>query len=159
MINNRSLPVFLQKFLLRHVPWPPFALSEPINLPLSTFVNSSKSNEVFFPCVRLAFCLNSLTGENSVALLQAAAAVSPLVLVADFKMAERHLEQPAVCLSRLLLLLCNTDKDFFRNGGIEGMVYTSGLAVVHRRAFLGGAAVLLTLRSFGKKPNGTLIKG
>ena len=82
-----------------------------------------------------------------------------LVLVAEFKLAERNLELPATLAARGLMALTKPRRatganktdgaaltDFMQKGGIEGLVHQCNAVVHERRPIFAGAAALLHLQ-------------
>ena len=108
------------------------------------------------PCVRLGFALWYLPADQAETLLRLTLEAAQIVLVADFKLAERNLELPATLAARILMTLTKTRNtarasrtghtDFMHRGGIEGLVRQSGALVCERRPIFAGAAALLLLR-------------
>ncbi len=139
--------------LLQRIPWPAYARNAPLNPPVADITTAAAHPVKSYDCLRLAFCFSALPEEQGTTLLRMASTISHKLLVADFKLAERNLELPAVGISWLLLhLFCDRAITIFHYGGLEGLVRTVGLVVEHRKTFLCGAAVLLGLRH----PTGTV---
>ena len=121
--------------------------------------DTNTTSSASLPCVRLGFVLWYLPPDQAQALLHQALEAAQLVLVADFKLAERNLELPATLAARGLMALVKARKttqadrtdgaahtDFMQRGGIEGLVYRSEALVHERRPIFAGAAALLHLQ-------------
>ena len=151
-------PVFFpQAALARRAPWPQMYASTPLNPGMHELVGAARCTPL--PCVRLGFALWYLPDDQAQALLRLALEASHLVLVADFKLAERNLELPATLAARGLMALAKARKTtagnkadgaahkvFMQKGGIEGLVYRGGTLVHERRPIFAGAATLLHLQ-------------
>lgn len=151
-------PVFFpQAALARRVPWPQRYASAPLNPGMHELVGAARCTPL--PCVRLGFALWYLPDDQAQALLRLALEAAQLVLVADFKLAERNLELPATLAARGLMALTKARKStagnkadgaahtvFMQKGGIEGLVYQGGTLVHERRPIFAGAAALLHLQ-------------
>ena len=151
-------PVFFpQAALARRVPWPQMYASAPLNPGMPALAGAARSTSL--PCVRLGFALWYLPADQAQALLRLALEASHLVLVADFKLAERNLELPATLAARGLMALAKARKTtkadrtggaahtyFMQRGGIEGLVHQSEALVHERRPIFAGAAALLHLQ-------------
>ena len=160
-------PVFFpQAALARRVPWPQMYASAPLNPGMPALAGAARSTSL--PCVRLGFALWYLPADQAQALLRLALEASHLVLVADFKLAERNLELPATLAARGVMKLTGmlarilygarkytpteaqpgraAQTDFMQRGGIEGLVYRGGTLVHERRPIFAGAAALLHLQ-------------
>ena len=107
------------------------------------------------PCVRLGFALWYLPADQALALLRLALEAAELVLVAEFKLAERNLELPATLGARGLMALTKPRRakaesadqtNFMQKGGIEGLVHQCNAVVHERRPIFAGAAALLHLQ-------------
>ena len=147
-------PVFFpQAALARRVPWPQQFAHAPLNPGMAELAGAARSTPL--PCVRLGFALWYLPADQAQTLLRLALEGAQLVLVADFKLAERNLELPAALAARGLMALtkarrtaggsCAGQTDFMHRGGIEGLVRQSGALVCERRPVFAGAAALLHL--------------
>jgi len=180
-------PVFFpQAALARRVPWPQMYASAPLNPGLcelhtiygakggsgvsaaSGASDATAPSSASLPCVRLGFALWYLPADQAQALLRLALETAQLVLVADFKLAERNLELPATLAARGVMKLTGmlarilygarkytpteaqagraAQTDFMQRGGIEGLVYRGGTLVHERRPIFAGAAALLHLQ-------------
>ncbi|QCC86211.1 hypothetical protein DDIC_10085 [Desulfovibrio desulfuricans] len=139
-------------------------------------VSDATARNAALPCVRLAFALWHLPEDQGQALLRLALQNAETVLVADFKLAERNLELPAVLAAQGLMALTGVlggvlggvlarvlggihgrthaalrasragQSNFMQTGGIEGLVHRSGALVHERRPIFAGAAALLRLQ-------------
>ena len=147
-------PVFFpQAALARRVPWPQQFAHAPLNPGMAELAGAARSTPL--PCVRLGFALWYLPADQAQSLLRLALEAAQLVLVADFKLAERNLELPATLAARGLMALTKArstargnragQTDFMHRGGIEGLVRQSGALVCERRPVFAGAAALLHL--------------
>lgn len=145
--------LFPQVALARRVPWPLQYASAPLN-PGMVELGAARSTPL--PCVRLGFALWYLPADQAQTLLLLGLEAAQLVLVADFKMAERNLELPATFAAWCLMALTKTrrsreagqaaQKDFMQKGGIEGLVHQSKALVHERRPIFAGAAALMLLQ-------------
>lgn len=146
--------LFPQAALARRVPWPQQYASAPLNPGTPELADAARNAPL--PCVRLAFALWYLPTDQAQNLLQLALEAAQLLLVADFKLAERNLELPATLAAWGLMALTTTrrvteagqaaQKDFMPRGGIEGLVHQSRSLVHGRRPIFAGAAALLHLQ-------------
>ena len=154
-------PVFFpQAALARRVPWPQQFAHAPLNPGMAELAGAARSTPL--PCVRLGFALWYLHADHAQTLLRLALEAAEVVLVADFKLAERNLELPATFAAQVLMALTKprsaagadstrganeaANSDFMQRGGIEGLV-CQGKALVHeRRPIFAGAAALLHLQ-------------
>ena len=148
---------FPQAVLARRVPWPDVYEHAPLNPDVQTLQSASHAP---LACVRMAFALFYLPEAQAEALLRLALESAQLVLVADFKLAERNLELPATLTARGLMALSGTHKleslkakcirtpqaSFIQRGGIEGLVHQCNALVHERRPIFAGAAALLHLQ-------------
>ena len=160
---------FPQAALARWVPWAGQYASAPLNPGLNDLraigaaargQAANPADAVPLPCVRLAFALWYLPANQAQTLLRLALEAASMVLVADFKLAERNLELPACLAARGLMQLTAkgpgrstmaganraAHTDFMQRGGIEGLVYQSKALVHERRPIFAGAAALLHLQ-------------
>ena len=145
-------PVFFpQAALARRVPWPQQFAHAPLNPGMAELAGAARSTPL--PCVRLGFALWYLPADQALALLRLALESAELVLVADFKLAERNLELPATLAARCLMALAKAHKTkgttpttFMQRGGIEGLVHQCKAVVHERRPIFAGAAALLHLQ-------------
>ena len=160
---------FPQAALARWVPWARQYANAPLNPGLNDLraieaatggQTASPANAAPRPCVRLAFALWYLPADQAQTLLHLALEAASMVLVADFKLAERNLELPASLAAQGLMKLtargargstmaganCAAHTDFMQRGGIEGLVYQSKALVHGRRPIFAGAAALLHLQ-------------
>ena len=153
-------PVFFpQAALARRVPWPQQFAHAPLNPGMAELELAGSAP---LPCVRLGFALWYLHADHAQTLLRLALEAAEVVLVADFKLAERNLELPATFAAQVLMALTKprsaagadstrganeaANSDFMQRGGIEGLV-CQGKALVHeRRPIFAGAAALLHLQ-------------
>lgn len=143
---------FPQTALARRVPWPVAHAHAPLN----PGVQALRAEQDILPCVRLAYTFFFLPSAQATALLELALGAAGLVLVADFKLAERNLELPATLAAGSLMALAGrgfrshrqipVDTDFMQRGGIEGLARQCKAIVLERRPLLCGAAALLHLR-------------
>ena len=150
---NPCPALFPQAALAQRVPWPQQHASAPLNPGMAMLAKAASSAHL--PCVRLGFALWYLPADQAQSLLRLALEAAQLVLVADFKLAERNLELPAALAARGLMALtkarrtargsCAGQTDFMYRGGIEGLVRQSGALVYERRPVFAGAAALLHL--------------
>ena len=152
-----ALPVcpayFPQEALARRVPWPDAYAHAPLNPDMLTLRSASHAP---LACARLAFTLFYLPAAQAEALLRLALESAQLVLVADFKLAERNLELPATLAARGLMALTKARRtaaadgapqaSFIQRGGIEGLVHQCNALVHERRPIFAGAAALLHLQ-------------
>lgn len=151
-------PAFFPQVALAHrVPWPQQFTHAPLNPGMAELAGAAHS--ISLPCVRLGFALWYLPADQAQTLLRLALEAAELVLVADFKLAERNLELPATLAARGLMALTKACKtagagraggiahtDFMQKGGIEGLVYRGKAQVHERRPIFAGAAALLYLQ-------------
>ena len=151
-------PVFFpQAALARRVPWPQQFAHAPLNPGMAELADAPRSTPL--PSVRLGFALWYLPADQAQTLLRLALEAAEIVLVADFKLAERNLELPATLAARGLMALAKARKTtkadrtggaahtyFMQRGGIEGLVYRGGTLVHERRPIFAGAASLLQLQ-------------
>lgn len=157
---------FPQAALARRVPWPQQFAHAPLNPGMSELAGAARSTAL--PCVRLGFALWYLPADQAHTLLRLALEAAEIVLVADFKLAERNLELPATLAAWggmkltgfLTGILAGARKDtsteaqagraaltdFMQKGGIEGLVHQSRAVVHERRPIFAGAATLLHLQ-------------
>ncbi|MTJ93272.1 MAG: hypothetical protein F8N36_10465 [Desulfovibrio sp.] len=145
--------LFPQAALARRVPWPLQYASAPLN-PGMFELGAARNTPL--PCVRLGFALWYLPADQAQSLLRLALEAAQLVLVADFKMAERNLELPATFAAWGLMALTKTRRgteagqtappNSMQKGGIEGLVHQSKALVRERRPIFAGAAALLLLQ-------------
>lgn len=152
-----ALPVcpafFPQEALVRRVPWPDAYAHAPLNPDAQTLRSAIHAP---LACVRMAFALFYLPEAQAEALLRLALESAEIVLVADFKLAERNLELPATLAARALMTLTKTRRtavadggpqaSFTQRGGIEGLVHQCNALVHERRPIFAGAAALLHLQ-------------
>ena len=151
-----ALPVcpafFPQEALARRVPWPDAHAHAPLNPDAQTLRSAIHAP---LACVRMAFALFYLPEAQAAALLRLALESAEVVLVADFKLAERNLELPATLAARGLMAIVGTLKakcirtpqaSFIQRGGIEGLVHQCNALVYKRRPIFAGAAALLHLQ-------------
>ena len=152
-----ALPVcpayFPQEALARRVPWPDAYAHAPLNPDVQTLRSASHAP---LACARLAFTLFYLPAAQAEALLRLALESAEVVLVADFKLAERNLELPATLAARGLMALTKARRtaaadgapqaSFIQRGGIEGLVHQCNALVHERRPIFAGAATLLHLQ-------------
>lgn len=151
-----ALPVcpafFPQEALARRVPWPDAHAHAPLNPDAQTLRSASHAP---LACVRMAFALFYLPEAQAEALLRLALESAEVVLVADFKLAERNLELPATLAARGLMAIAGALKakyirtpqaSFIQRGGIEGLVHQCNALVHERRPIFAGAAALLHLQ-------------
>ena len=143
-------PFFPQAALAHRVPWPQQLAHAPLNPGMAALAIAARSTQL--PCVRLGFALWYLPADQAQTLLRLALEAAELLLVADFKLAERNLELPATLAARCLMALANVHKtkgetptNVMQRGGIEGLVRQSGALVCERRPVFAGAAALLHL--------------
>lgn len=148
-------PIFFpQAALARRVPWPQQFAHAPLNPGMAELAGAARNTPL--PCVRLGFALWYLPADHAQTLLRLALEAAEVVLVADFKLAERNLELPATLAAQVLMTLTKLRRaaganraahtDFMQRGGIEGLV-CQGKALVHeRRPIFAGAAALLHLQ-------------
>ena len=103
----------------------------------------------------MAFALFYLPEAQAEALLRLALESAEIVLVADFKLAERNLELPATLAAHGLMALTKVRRraatgvpqaSFIQRGGIEGLVLQCNALVHKRRPIFAGAAALLHLQ-------------
>ena len=144
---------FPQEALARRVPWPDAHAHAPLNPDAQTLRSASHAP---LACVRMAFALFYLPEAQAEALLRLALESAEVVLVADFKLAERNLELPATLAARALMTLTKTRRtavadgapqaSFIQRGGIEGLVHQCNALVHERRPIFAGAATLLHLQ-------------
>ena len=144
--------LFPQAALARRVAWPAQFAHAPLNPGMAELELAGSAP---LPCVRLGFALWYLPADQAQTQLRLALEGAQLVLVADFKLAERNLELPAALAARGLMALtkarrtargsCAGQTDFMHRGGIEGLVRQSGALVCERRPVFAGAAALLHL--------------
>ena len=165
---------FWQALFARRVPWPEAYAHAPLNPDQQRLCAASdpSARAAALPCVRLAFALWHLPEDQAQALLRLALQSAETVLVADFKLAERNLELPAVLAAQGLMALTGVldgvmarilggvhgrmhaavrdsrvgQSNFMQTGGIEGLVHRSGALVHERRPIFAGAAALLRLQ-------------
>ena len=145
--------LFPQAALARRVPWPDACAHAPLNPDVQTLRSASHAP---LACARMAFALFYLPAAQAEALLRLALESAQLVLVADFKLAERNLELPATLAARGLMALTKARKtaaaegapqaSFIQRGGIEGLVHQCNALVHERRPIFAGAATLLHLQ-------------
>lgn len=145
--------LFPQAALARRVPWPDACAHAPLNPDVQTLRSASHAPLTY---VRMAFALFYLPAAQAEALLRLALESAQLVLVADFKLAERNLELPATLAARGLMALTKARKtaaaegapqaSFIQRGGIEGLVRQCNALVHERRPIFAGAAALLHLQ-------------
>ena len=145
--------LFPQAALARRVPWPDACAYAPLNPDVQTLRNASHAPLTY---VRMAFALFYLPAAQAEALLRLALESAQLVLVADFKLAERNLELPATLAARGLMALTKARKtaaaegapqaSFIQRGGIQGLVHQCNALVHERRPIFAGAAALLHLQ-------------
>ena len=103
------------------------------------------------PCVRLGFALWYLPADQALPLLRLALEAAELVLVAEFKLAERNLELPATLAARGLMALTKPRRatganktdgaaltDFMQKGGIEGLVHQCKAVCTSAAPYLPG---------------------
>ncbi|HZF60846.1 MAG TPA: hypothetical protein VEZ52_04395 [Desulfovibrio sp.] len=156
-----ALPVcsafFPQAALARRVPWPDAYAHAPLNPDVQTLRSAIQTP---LTCTRMAFVLFYLPEVQAEALLRLALESAEIVLVADFKLAERNLELPATLAARSLMAIAGTHKlesrrdkgirapqtNFIQRGGIEGLVHQCNALVHERRPIFAGAAALLHLQ-------------
>ena len=148
---NPCPALFPQATLAQRVPWPQQHASAPLNPGMAMLAKAASSAHL--PCVRLGFALWYLPADQALALLRLALEAAELVLVADFKLAERNLELPATLAARCLMALAKAHKTkgttpttFMQRGGIEGLVHQCKAVVHERRPIFAGAAALLYLQ-------------
>ena len=150
---NPCPALFPQAALAQRVPWPQQHASAPLNPGMAMLAKAASSAHL--PCVRLGFALWYLPADQAQSLLRLALEAAQLVLVADFKLAERNLELPATVAAWGLMVLAKprktaaggaTQTDFMQTGGIEGLVHLSKALVHERRPIFAGAAALLHLQ-------------
>lgn len=150
---NPCPALFPQATLAQRVPWPQQHTSAPLNPGMAMLADAASSAHL--PCVRLGFALWYLHSDQAQSLLRLALEAAQLVLVADFKLAERNLELPATIAAWGLMALTKprktaaggaTQTDFMQTGGIEGLVHLSKALVHERRPIFAGAAALLHLQ-------------
>lgn len=144
---------FPQAALARRVPWPDAYAHAPLNPDVQTLQSASHAP---LASVRMAFALFYLPAAQAEALLRLALESAEIVLVADFKLAERNLELPATLAARGFMLLTKAPKtvaadgapqtSFIQRGGIEGLVHQCNALVHERRPIFAGAAALLHLQ-------------
>ena len=151
--------LFPQAALARRVAWPAQFAHAPLNPGMAELELAGSAP---LPCVRLGFALWYLPADQAQTLLRLALEAAEIVLVADFKLAERNLELPATLAAQVLMALTKprsaagadstrganeaATSDFMQRGGIEGLV-CQGKALVHeRRPIFAGAAALLHLQ-------------
>lgn len=148
-------PFFPQAALARRVRWPDACAHAPLNPDVQSLRAACNASQACapLPCVRLAFALFYLSEDQAQTLLRMALEAAQLVLVADFKLAERNLELPAGLAAHGLMALAGAHcrgraarKSFMQRGGIEGLVHQSNALVLKRRPIFAGAAALLYLR-------------
>ena len=150
-------PFFPQAALARRVPWPQQFAHAPLNPGMAELTGAARSTQL--PCVRLGFALWYLPADQALPLLRLALEAAELVLVAEFKLAERNLELPATLAARGLMALTKPRRatganktdgaaltDFMQKGGIEGLVHQCNAVVHERRPIFAGAAALLHLQ-------------
>ncbi|MFT3958373.1 MAG: hypothetical protein QM665_04615 [Desulfovibrio sp.] len=142
--------LFPQAALARRVPWPDACALAPLNPDVQTLRTASHAP---LACIRMAFTLFYLSAAQAEALLRLALESAQLVLVADFKLAERKPELPAGLAAHGLMALAGAHcrgraarKSFMQSGGIEGLVHRSNALVLKRRPIFTGAAALLHVR-------------
>ncbi len=144
-------PFFPQAALVRRVPWPQQFAHAPLNLGMAELASAARSTPL--PCLRIGFALWYLPSQQAQPLLRLALEAAELVLVADFKLAERNLELPATLAARCLMALTKAHKakgatptNFMQGGGIEALVHQCKAVVHERRPIFAGAAALLHLQ-------------
>ena len=146
-------PFFPQAALARRVPWPQQFAHAPLNPGMAELAGAARSTQL--PCVRLGFALWYLPADQALPLLRLALEAAELVLVAEFKLAERNLELPATLAARGLMALTKPRRakaesadqtNFMQKGGIEGLVHQCKAVVHERRPIFAGAAALLYLQ-------------
>ena len=146
-------PFFPQAALAHRVPWPQQLAHAPLNPGMAALAIAARSTQL--PCVRLGFALWYLPADQAQTLLRLALEAAELVLVAEFKLAERNLELPATLGARGLMALTKPRRakaesadqtNFMQKGGIEGLVHQCNAVVHERRPIFAGAAALLHLQ-------------
>ena len=154
-------PIFFpQAALARRVPWPQQFAHAPLNPGMAELAGAARNTPL--PCVRLGFALWYLPADHAQTLLRLALEAAEIVLVADFKLAERNLELPATLAAQVLMALTKLRRaagadrtqganraahtDFMQRGGIEGLVCQGKTLVHERRPIFAGAAALLHLQ-------------
>ena len=139
-------PSFFPKNLfVRRVPWPVGASGAPLNASPEELWQMARDP---VPLARMAYGFFYLPPAVAEDMMRLAVDAAEEVLVVDFKCAERNLELPAVALVNFLPgLWCGHGAAFMKAGGLEGLVFRMGLAVLERRTLLGGAAVMLRLQT------------
>ena len=142
-------PIFFpQAALARRVPWPQQFAHAPLNPGMAELAGAARNTPL--PCVRLGFALWYLPADHAQTLLRLALETAEVVLVADFKLAERNLELPATLAAQVLMALTKPHRaahtDFMQRGGIEGLVCQGKTLVHEHRPIFAGAAALLHLQ-------------
>ncbi|ATD81358.1 MULTISPECIES: hypothetical protein [Desulfovibrio] len=139
-------PPFLSgKLLARMTPWPVDSINAPLNASPEALWHMTGAPVSLVRMAYELFCRPPSAAED---LLRLASSAADEVLVVDFKCAERNLELPAVALVNFLPDLRRVARTaFLKTGGLEGLVFRTGLKIVERRTVLAGAAVMLRLRT------------
>lgn len=101
-----------------------------------------------FDVVVLSLALHEMPEAMGNAVLAEALRVAPRVLLADYRLAERNLDLPAVLFAHLPERLAGREhyrnfRGFMGRGGVEGVAHGAGLSIRHRERLLGGAGALL----------------
>lgn len=104
-----------------------------------------------FDLAMVSLALHEMPPDMADGVVQEAFRVAPLLLLADYRMAERNIDVPATLFMHLPERIAGGEhyrnfRLFMRRGGVEGLVARHGLQVVRRERLWAGAGALVLAR-------------
>lgn len=133
---------------------PLFVQADATALPFNPSVASpfAAARTPIFDVAVMALALHTMPPAIGRAAVAQMLRVARYCIVADYRLAERNCDVPAVALGQAVEWLVGGEhyacyKTFMASGGIEGFAHSQGYSPVDRRRILGGAGAIIVLKA------------
>lgn len=121
-----------------------------VHLPFASRRLDLPASDACFDATVLMLALHTMPLAQAQAVVREALRVSPLCIVADYRLAERNIDLPAAAFAHSIEWLVGGEhyahyKKFMAAGAVEGFARLSGFRIGARRRVLGGAGGIIVL--------------
>lgn len=124
--------------------------ADAMRLPFASRALDSSASAAGFDAAVLVLALHTMPLAQAQAVVREVLRVTPLCIVADYRLAERNIDLPAAALAHAVEWLVGGEhyahyKKFMAAGAVEGFARLSGFRTGARRRVLGGAGEIIVL--------------